>query len=478
MAQLVIPLSKSGGPIFRQIYLSLRQGILSGTYRPGDRLPSTRTLSEELGVSRTVVLLAYEQLLAEGFATGRAGSGTYVSQGVAAEQGNRPERLTKVRLSTFGAAAVKAVPPLQVVGKRQNGVRYDFAYGRSDLGAFPFEAWRRILLQQSRAASIRSFDYGHPGGSEKLREAIAAHLRRSRAVVCNPEQVIVVSGSQQALDLVTRVLIERGNHVAVEDPIYQGTRLSLVASGAQLQRVRVDRNGLDPEKLDSNARMVVVTPSHQFPTGAILPLARRVALLEWARKRNAIVVEDDYDGEFRYDGQPLESLQGLDTEGRVVYVGTFSRTIFSALRIGYLVAPKTLVAALLSAKWLADRHTATLEQEALAEFISSGLYERHLRRLRRKNAKRREALLEAIHAYLGDRVEVTGDGAGSHVVLWPKIRRSEADLVQQAASHGVGVYGISIYYLSRPTRPGLLLGYSRMSEHQIREGIRRLADVL
>lgn len=474
----MIPLSQSGGPLFRQIYLSLRQQILSGGFSPGDRLPATRALAEELGVSRTVVLLAYEQLLAEGFATGRAGSGTYVSEAVHIERTDSPERLTKVRLSSFGAAAVKFESRMRVRFRSPSVPRYDFAYGRSDLNTFPFEAWRRIVLKQLRAASVRSFDYGHPGGNEKLRAAIAVHLRRSRAVVCDPEQVIVVSGSQQALDLVTRVLIEPGNRVAVENPMYQGTRLSLAAAGARLQPVGVDRNGLDPEKLSKDARMVVVTPSHQFPTGVILPLARRVALLEWARKRNAIVVEDDYDGEFRYDGQPLESLQGLDTEGRVVYVGTFSRTIFSALRVGYVVAPKSLVAALLSAKWLADRHTATLEQEALAEFIASGLYERHLRRLRRRNTRRREVLLDAIHDYLGDRVEVTGDGAGSHIVLWSTRRCDEAQLLQQASSQDVGVYGISSYYFSRPPRPGLLLGYSRMTEHQIREGIRRIGNVL
>ena len=474
----MIPLSQSGGPLFRQIYLSLRRQILSGNFRPGDRLPATRSLAEELGVSRTVVLLAYEQLLAEGFATGHAGSGTYVSEAVHIKRTHSAERLAKVRLSSFGSAAAKSNARMRVPSRSLSVCRYDFAYGRSDLDTFPFEAWRRIVLKQLRAASIRSFDYGHPGGNDKLREAIAAHLRRSRAVVCDPEQVIVVSGSQQALDLVTRVLIERGNQVAVEDPMYQGTRLSLVAAGARLQPVRVDSKGLDPERLSNDARMVVVTPSHQFPTGAILPLERRVALLGWARKRNAVVVEDDYDGEFRYDGQPLESLQGLDTEGRVVYVGTFSRTVFSALRIGYLVAPKSLVKALLSAKWLADRHSATLEQEALAEFIASGLYERHLRRLRRRNAKRREALLGAIHHHLADRVEVSGDGAGSHVVLWPAARGDEPQLVQQAAAHEVGVYGISGYYFSRPARPGLLLGYSRMTEHQIREGIRRLAEVL
>jgi GntR family transcriptional regulator/MocR family aminotransferase len=289
---------------------------------------------------------------------------------------------------------------------------------------------------------------------------------------------MVVSGSQQGIDLLTRVLIDRDNQVAVEDPMYQGTRLSLVAAGARLQPVRVDKSGLDPAKLSKNARMVVVTPSHQFPTGAVLPLARRVALLEWARKRNAIVVEDDYDGEFRYDDQPLESLQGLDGEGRVVYIGTFSRTIFSALRIGYIVAPKSLVTALSSAKWLADRHTATLEQDALAEFISSGLYERHLRRLRRQNARRREALLDAIDRFIGDRAEVTGDGAGSHVVLWPTGKASEEELVSKASSQGVGVYGIAGYYLSRPSKAGLLLGYSRLTEPQIREGIRRLGQVI
>jgi GntR family transcriptional regulator/MocR family aminotransferase len=323
-----------------------------------------------------------------------------------------------------------------------------------------------------------SSDYGPPGGNVALREAIASHLRRSRAVICEPAQVIVVSGSQQGLDLIARVLIERGDRVALEDPGYQGTREVLRTVGARLLPIPVDRDGLNPASLPAGVRIACVTPSHQFPTGAILPLARRLALLDWARRTDALVVEDDYDGEFRYEEQPLQSLQGLDTEGRVLYIGTFSRTVFSALRIGYLVVPKSLVSVFTAAKWMCDRHTATLEQETLAEFITSGLYERHLRRVRRRNAARRDALRTAAERYLGDRAEVTGYGAGAHVVLWPNMRFSEAAVIERAAARGVGVYGVSPYFLTPPSRRGLMLGYSRMKEADIREGIRRLSEVL
>jgi GntR family transcriptional regulator/MocR family aminotransferase len=311
-----------------------------------------------------------------------------------------------------------------------------------------------------------------------LREAICTHLRRSRAVVCDPTEVIVVNGSQQALDLVVRVLVDRGDRVAIEDPHYNGIREVLRVAGAQLIPVPVDREGLDPAKLPNHAKLVFVTPSHQFPTGAILPLARRLALLEWARRRNAVIVEDDYDGEFHYEGRPLESLQGLDADGRIVYIGTFSRTVFPALRIGYLIVPKSLVPAFTAAKWLNDLHSATLEQQTLAEFITTGMYERHLRRLRRRSTARREALLDAIHKNLGERVEVTGDGSGAHVVLWPKKRISEETVIARAASLGVGIYGISHCFLTRPSRAGLMLGYARMNEKEIREGIRLLSEVL
>jgi GntR family transcriptional regulator / MocR family aminotransferase len=476
--QLAIPLSKEGGPLFRQVYLGLREAILSGAFHSGEKLPSTRDLAEQLRISRTVVLLAYDQLLAEGFAVGRSGSGTYVSIGMGVSRSTSSESPVKLRLSRFGSSAATAWSKVNFPQRRTRALPYDFAYGRSDLETFPFEMWRRILLRCSREAPVSELDYGPASGSVALQEAICTHLRRSRGVVCDPSQVIVVNGSQQALDLISRVLIERGDQVAIEDPSYQGTRAVLLAAGARLFPVPVDRDGLNPAKLPSSAQIAFVTPSHQFPTGAILPPARRVALLEWAKRRNSVIVEDDYDGEFRYEGHPLESLQGLDREGRVIYLGTFSRTVFSALRIGYLIAPKRLVTAITAGKWLCDRHTATLEQETLAEFISSGTYERYLRRVRRRNAARRDALLNAIDSHLGDRVEVTGEGAGAHIVLWLKHRLAEKSVITRATSHGVGIYGISPYFLERPLRTGFMLGYSRMRETEIREGIRRLSKVL
>jgi GntR family transcriptional regulator/MocR family aminotransferase len=473
----VIPLLNAREPLSRQIYLWFRQAILRRVMAGGERLPSSRELSEQLHVSRTVVVLAYEQLLAEGFVVGRAGSGTYVAHVLSARRAGARAGPAKMRLSRYGRAA-QAAAKANFPGTQAPRLRYDFAYGRSDVEVFPFEMWRRMLLRHARKASVRALDYGPTTGSAALREAISVHVRRSRAVICDSSQVIVVSGSQQALDLVARVLIDRGDRIAIENPCYQGTREVLRSVAASLLPMPVDRDGLDPARIPDNVRMVFVTPSHQFPTGAILSLPRRLELVDWARRKDALVVEDDYDGEYRYEDQSLQSLQGLDTEGRVIYIGTFSRTVFSSLRIGYLVVPKPLIPAFTSAKWLCDRHTATLEQETLAEFITSGLYERHLRRVRRRNAARRAALREAIGKHLGDRVEVTGYGAGAHVALWPRARIVESAVIARAAALGVAVYGISPYFLTTPRRSGLMLGYSRMKESDIREGVRRLSDVL
>ena len=456
----------------------MRQAILSGALSAGERLPSTRDLAEQLGISRTVVLSAYEQLLAEGFIAGRGGSGTYVSDGLAGNVTPEERRLARLRLSRFGKTVAGSMATVDTPLQRAVAPRYNFIYGRSDLETFPFAMWRRMLLRQARKGSIRQFDYGSAPGNAELRGAICGHLRRSRTVVCDPSEVIVVNGSQQALDLVMRVLVEPGDAVAIEDPHYDGIREALRAAGARLRPVPVDAEGLDPARLPDDARMVFVTPSHQFPTGAILPLERRLALLKWARRHNAVIVEDDYDGEFHYGGRPLESLQGLDREGRIVYIGTFSRTVFPSLRIGYLISPASLVPAFTAAKWLSDLHSASLEQQTLAEFIDGGMYERHLRRLRRRNTARRAALLEAVRKYLGDRVEVSGEGAGAQVVLWPRNHVSEETAMADAAQRGVGIYGITHCFLRRPSRPGFLLGYARLSEREIREGIRLLAEVL
>ena len=251
------------------------------------------------------------------------------------------------------------------------------------------------------------------------------------------------------MDLVARVLVEPGDPVAIENPLYNGTREALCAAGARLLLVSVDTDGLNPAKLPNVAKLVFVTPSHQFPTGAILPITRRAELLELAGHCNAAIVENDYDGEFSYDGRPLESLLGIDRQGCVIYIGTFSRTVFSSLRIGYLIPPHWLVAAFTTAKWISDLQSAALEQQTLAAFIASGLYELHLRRLRRRNALRRKALLEAIAADIGDRVEITGDGSEARVVLWPREAVSEERTIAEAARRGVGIYGIAQPFLPR-----------------------------
>lgn len=476
--QLTIPLCRSKEPLFRQIYREVRQTILNGALGAGERLPSTRDLAEQLGISRTVVVLAYEHLLAEGFIAGRGGSGTYVSDGLAGNIAPSTRNLACPRLSRFGNAVVGSMATVDTPLQQTVTPRYNFIYGRSDLETFPFAMWRRMLLRQARKGSARQFDYGSALGNADLRTAICAHLRRSRSVVCDPSQVIMVNGSQQALDLVIRVMVDPGDPVVIEDPQYDGIREALRAAGARLRPVPVDREGLDPAQLPDDARLAFVTPSHQFPTGAILSLDRRLALLKWARRRNAVIIEDDYDGEFHYDGRPLGSLQGLDREGRIIYIGTFSRTVFASLRIGYLIAPVALVPVLTAAKWLSDLHSATLEQQTLAEFIAVGMYERHLRRLRRRNTVRRSVLLESVKKYLGDRVELTGEGAGAQVVLWPRTQVAEEAVIAAAARRGVAIYGIAHCFLKRPSPPGFLLGYARLTEREIREGIRLLGEVL
>jgi GntR family transcriptional regulator / MocR family aminotransferase len=476
--QFVIPLSDHGGPLSRQVYLWFRNAALSGTLAAGERLPSSRELADQLGISRTVVILAYEQLLAEGFVIGHRGSGTFIAEGLARRDRKESSSSTRIQLSPYGTYAASALPRINVPRSQAKPLRYDFSYRSSPLEGFPLSAWQRTMGRCARRAPTQTHQYGSAEGKLGLREAIASHLRRSRAVLCDPAQIVIVNGSQQALDLAARVLLSPGDRVVIENPHYQGAREIFRATGARLHPVAVDDEGLIVDRLPKHARLAFVTPSHQFPTGAILPLARRLALLAWAKRTGTVIIEDDYDGEFRYEGQPVESMQGLDTEGLVIYVGTFSRTIFPALRIGYLIAPKSLVGAFTGAKWLADRHTSTLEQETLAEFIASGAYERYLRRARKANASRREILLRAIDEFMCDRVSVTGQSSGAHIVLWPHRRLSEEAVIAKAADQGVGIYGTSHYFYGRTRRTGLLLGYAHMRETDIKEGIRRLATVL
>jgi GntR family transcriptional regulator/MocR family aminotransferase len=359
-------------------------------------------------------------------------------------------------------------------------VRYDFRYGRPAIDEFPREIWRRLLAARARRASRDAFGYGSPSGYEPLREALSEYLQRARGVSCDAAQVVIVNGSQQAFDLVARVLLDPGDAAVVEEPHYPGATLTFQAAGARLLRVPVDAEGLDTTRLPpdrARARLAYVTPCHQFPTGVIMPLERRLALLKWASRTRAWVVEDDYVSEFRYEGQPIEALQSLDRNGRVIYVGTFSKTLFPALRVAYLVLPGRLVRPFLAAKWVADRFSPTLAQEALTDFLTSGQFERYLRRAGARNASRRRALIEALQEQFPRGVEIAGENTGVHLVVWLNdVRLRDLDgIIARAAEAGVGIYPITPYYSQPPRRAGLLVGYASLTEAEIRAGIRLLA---
>lgn len=481
------------GTLSERIYHALRSAILTGRLAAGTRLPATRVLARDLGVSRNTVLLAYDQLLAEGYTVGQTGSGTYVATTLpeahlaprASVQPLTPAMPSQSpQLSAYGQRVAEDVPwPPPSMVPHTCPVRYDFRYGLPAVTDFPHGIWRRLLARRARAASVHALHYGSPEGFAPLREVIADYLRRVRAVACAPEQILVVNGSQQALDLVARVLLDAGDRVVIEEPHYQGARRVFLAAGAQLTAVPVDAEGLHVGGLPTppaRVRLAYVTPSHQFPTGEVMSLARRLALLTWAEHTGAYVIEDDYDSEYRYAGRPIESLQGLDRSGRVIYVGTFSKVLFPALRLGYLVLPLALIQPFTAAKWLTDRHTSTLEQAVLADFIREGHFERHLRRSRTQNAARRAALLEALATDIGPHAAVSGANAGVHLLVWlPHVSpHQEGAFIDRAARAGVGLYPVAPYYLHPPPQTGLLLGYAAMTEDEIRAGVRCLATVL
>jgi len=476
------------GTLVEQIYAALRAAILNGSLRPGSRLPSTRALAAESGVSRTTTQAAFDQLISEGYLETRPGSGTYVAAelpdgSMAASRTaatSASDTATAMRLSAFG----------RTISERRLGVpnpdypvRFNFRYGLPPVESFPYDIWRRLMNRQIQNISLRSLRYGPAEGAQRLREAIAAYLARSRGVICTAGQVVVTNGSQQAIDLTARLLVESGDLVVIEDPHYQGARNVFAAAGARMVPCPVDSDGLDPDFLpaaDAGVRVVYVTPSHQFPAGGVMPIARRLALLDWAGRSGAVIFEDDYDSEYRYDGRPIPALQGLDGGGRVVYAGTFSKVMFPSLRIGYVVLPPGLLGPFAAAKWLADRHSPTIEQETLAAFIGEGHFERHLRRSRAANASRREALLAALAEEFGDRIQISGSNAGIHVVVWFSDVPADltASIVTAARAEGVGVNPVAPYYLNPPAVAGFLVGYASLSEAEIREGIGRLARVI
>lgn len=464
----------SAEALHRQLYGQLRAAILGGRMQAGERLPATRGLAEQLGVARSTVARAYDDLLSEGYIEGRAGSGTYVSSALAAEAPAPSDGWTPA-LSEWARRALRT--PLPGAPDQVPVLAFDFRPGTPDWEAFPRQIWWRLLGRRLRAGGELD-RYGDPAGYPALREAIARHLAASRAVVCRPEQVVIVNGTQQAIDLLARLLLAPGDPVVVEEPGYPEARRVLSAYGASIATAPVDGRGLRPDALpETAARLVYVTPSHQFPTGVTLSLERRLRLLEWARRSDALVIEDDYDSEFRYAGRPVESLQGLDRAERVVYLGTFSSVLFPPLRVGYAVLPPRLVGPFVEAKWLADRGTGMLDQQALADFLGEGHFTRHLRRMRRLGRERRDALLGALRRHLGTVASVPAAETGTHVML-PLRDVDDRAAARAAALRGVGVYPARPYYTSSPPQSALLLGYAALAEPAIDEGVRRLGLAL
>lgn len=469
-------------PLHRQLYDGLRGAVLSGRLAPGSRLPSTRALASELGVSRNTAMSAYLQLLAEGYLEGRVGSGTFVA-------GSLPDEMLGFRAA--GAKADRTADSGGGLSRRGSllaGTRTStvggvgrpraFRPGVPALDEFPSEVWRRLSGRVWRRPEPDLLGYGYPAGYGPLREEISAYLRASRAVLCEADQVIVVSGSQQALDLCARVLLDPGDAAWVEDPGYGGARAALLGSGARLVPVPVDAEGLDVaagKEREPGAQLACVTPSHQFPTGATMSLGRRLELLAWAEEADSWVVEDDYDSEYRYTGRPLEALQGLDEGGRVVYVGTFSKVLFPALRLGYLVVPLGLVDAFVAARELVDRQPPGVEQAVLARFMGEGHFARHVRRMRVLYATRRTALLDAAGRHLDGLLEIRPAEAGMHLVGELPEGVDDREASRLAAQAGIEAPAISVY---GGGNGGLMLGYAAVGVEEIEAAVRRLAEAL
>ncbi len=484
-----------GGALHRRIYSRIRDLILGGRLAPGTRLPASRALAVELGCSRTTVLAAFDQLHSEGYIDGRAGSGTFVSRVL-------PEQLLSVRPGALPAAGRALcdpdVPRRQLSRRGEVLARYargprvpatTFIPGVPELRAFPFDVWARLLARAWRRPTGGLARPGDAAGQRPLREAIAEYLRVVRAVRCDWRQVVITTGAQQAVDLAARLLLDPGEAAWIEEPGYPGLRGPLIAAGVRLVPVPVDGEGISVaagRRLAPRARLAVVAPSHQYPLGVVMSLARRLELLDWARAEAAWIVEDDFDSEYRYSGRPLAALQGLDAEasdgGRVLYVGSFSKVLFPSLRIGYVVLPPALVEPMSRGRAGLDDHPSAVAQPALAAFMGEGHFAAHIRRMRTLYAARQAVLVAAAQRHLGGLLEVPADEAGLHLVarLAPGLaaRMDDRQAAARAQAANLVAPALSSYFLETPTAEGLLLGYAAANEGEITRGAERLAAAL
>ncbi|MDX1687391.1 MAG: PLP-dependent aminotransferase family protein [Candidatus Promineifilaceae bacterium] len=475
---------EANAPLYRQIYSGLREAILQRRLAPGVRLPSTRDMADLFDVSRNTVVNAFEQLMAEGYVEARVGSGTYVT-----------DRLPEAFLQAYRSEPpVRLHDGVRTLSRRgQSFARHYrsparplnhslFLHGRPDVSAFPFETWARLAAKRYRDLPRRLFGYSrHPAGYRPLREAIAGYLRTARALRCEPEQIVIVSGSQEGLYLAGQVLLDPGDRAWIEDPGYMGARSALLCADAELCPIPVDDGGIDVDagvEKAAGARVAYVTPSHQFPLGGTMSLARRSRLLQWSAASDAWILEDDYDSEFRYKGPPLASLQGLDVNRRVIYAGTFSKVLFPALRLGYLVIPGDLVEAFLVARSVVHLNAPIFEQVVLVDFMDGGHFNTHVRRMRTHYQERRDVFVEAAERELGGCLELGPADAGLHVTGWLPAGVDDEAVARRASELGIAVLPLSRLCLAQPPRPGLVMGFGAARPEAIPDGVRRLGQAI
>jgi GntR family transcriptional regulator/MocR family aminotransferase len=454
-----------------EIYRQIRRAITDGRLRPGDCLPASRDLARSLQVSRTTITVAYDRLASEGFLTSRIGAGTFVSNHLA------PARKESRNTHSEGALHSRSVwDSIQLSRAFAKPAEFDFRTGLPDASLFPHETWRRLLMRELRAEVATAGVYAESGGHRGLREAIARHVGVSRGVHVSADDVTITNGAQQALDLIARALISPRDRVAIEDPGYALPRYLFSSLGARVQGVPVDEEGIVIEAIAPGTRLVYVTPSHQYPLGVTMSLSRRLALLDWAARNNAAIIEDDYDSEFRYEARPLEPLQTLDTAGRVVYVGSFSKTLLPTLRLGFLITPRCCTPAVHKAKYISDWHTSTVAQAALARFIDEGGFARHVRKVGRVYAERRKLITNILERDFSDHLAIVRSIAGLHITAFARAASLEeiSAVFERAAERGVQSQRLEKFYFEQPARAGLLFGYGVIPNAKISEGLRRL----
>ncbi len=466
----------------QQLYAGLRQAILDGVIVPGSPLPSSRALAADLGVSRTTSLLAVDQLRAEGYVTARRGSGTFVAHDLPDDlpltQGSGRARAPRHPPLSRRGEALAATPP---AARRVGGPPRPFRIGTPGVDLFPVGLWSRLWSRRLRSATPSELDYGAAAGLPALREAIADHVRAARGARCEPGHVFIVAGAQSGMDLACRLLLDPGDEAWMEEPGYPGARSALLGAGARIRPVPVDADGIDVlagARRGGRARLVFVTPSHQFPLGVPMSLARRLALLRWASTARAWVIEDDYDSEFRYGARPIPCLQGLDVDGRVIYVGSFSKTLFPSLRLGFLVVPSDLRDRLRAVRRGADVHPPLLDQAVLADFMLGGHFERHLRRMRAAYRERLEALADAAERRCGGALRLRKARTGLHAVA-DLAGVAAVRVFEEAAARGVEVMPLSAYFFGRTRAPdALVLGFGAVRPDSMDRGMQRLADAI